>query len=88
MKKDSTSSKVKNVQCQVCRAFKHTTKKYHTPKHIVALYQKSLGKDKKVQGPGVGYEAHFSIPTNSTFEASRSSKDPQNGQHRRADLDC
>jgi hypothetical protein len=44
----------------------------------VALYQKSLGKDKKVQGSGAGYEAHFTIPTNSTFEAGCSSKDLQN----------
>jgi hypothetical protein len=44
----------------------------------VALYQKSLEKDKKAQGLGSGYEAHFSILTNSTFEASCSSKDPQN----------
>jgi hypothetical protein len=44
----------------------------------VALYQKSLEKDKKVQGLGAGYEAHFSIPMNLTFEAGCSSKDPQN----------
>jgi hypothetical protein len=44
----------------------------------MALYQKSLGNDKKVKGLGSGYEAHFSIPTNSTFEAGCSSKDPQN----------
>jgi hypothetical protein len=42
------------------------------------LYQKSLGKDKKAQGSESGYEAHFSIPTNSAFEAGCSSKDPQN----------
>jgi hypothetical protein len=47
-------------------------------KHLVALYQKSLGKDKKVQGAGPGYEAHFSIPTKSMFEASCLSKDPYN----------
>jgi hypothetical protein len=35
----------------------------------VALYQKSLGKDKKGQGSGSGYEAHFFIPTDSEFEA-------------------
>jgi hypothetical protein len=44
----------------------------------VVLYQKSLGNDKKVQGSGAGYEAHFTILTNSTFEANCSSKDPQN----------
>jgi hypothetical protein len=78
MRKDGTSSKGNNVQCKACGAFKHTAEKCRTPKHLVALYQKSLGKDKKVQGSGSGYEAHFSIPTNSTFEAGCSSKDPQN----------
>jgi hypothetical protein len=76
MKKDGTSSKGNNVQCKARKAFKHTTEKCHTPKHLVALYQESLGKGKKVQGSGSGYEAHFSIPTNSKFEASCSSKDP------------
>jgi hypothetical protein len=78
MKKDDTSSKRNNVQCKACRAFKHTTEKYRAPKHLVALYQKSIGKDKKVQGSGSGYEAHISISTNSKFEAGCSSKDPQN----------
>jgi hypothetical protein len=44
----------------------------------VALYQKSLGKDKKAHDSGFGYEAHFFIPTNSTFEADCSSKDSHN----------
>jgi hypothetical protein len=78
MKKDATSSKGNNVQCKAYRTFKHTAEKCCTPKHLVALYKKSLAKDKKAQGSGSGYEAHFSIPTNSTFEASCSSKDPQN----------
>jgi hypothetical protein len=43
MKKDGTSSKGNNVQCKACRAFKHTADKCHTPKHLVAVYQKSLG---------------------------------------------
>jgi hypothetical protein len=49
MKKDGTSSKGNNVQCKACRTFKLTTEKCRTPKHLVALYQKSLGKDKRVQ---------------------------------------
>jgi hypothetical protein len=71
-------SKWSNVQCRTCGGFKHTAEKCSTPKHLVSLYQKSLGKDKKAHGSGSGYEAHFSIPTNSTFEASCLSKDPQN----------
>jgi hypothetical protein len=78
MKKDGTPSEGSNVQCSACGAFKHTTEECHTPKHLVALYQKSLGKDKKAQDLGSGYEAHFSILTNSMFEAGCSSKDPQN----------
>jgi hypothetical protein len=78
IKKDDTPSKGSNVQCRACGAFKHTAEKCRTPKNLVALYQKSLGKDKKAQGSGSGYEAHFSIPTNSTFEAGCSSKDLQN----------
>jgi hypothetical protein len=66
------------VHCRACGGFKHTAEKYRTPKHLLALYQKSLGKDKKAQGLGSGYKAHFSIPTNSMFEASCPSKDPQN----------
>jgi hypothetical protein len=65
------------VQCKTCRTFKHTTGKCRTPEHLVALYQKSLGKDKSVQGSGARYEAHFSIPTNSMFEVGCLSKDPQ-----------
>jgi hypothetical protein len=38
MKKDGTSSKGNNVQCKACGAFKHTTEKCRTPKHLVALY--------------------------------------------------
>jgi hypothetical protein len=76
MKKDGTPSKGSNVQCQACGGFKHTAKKCRTPKHIVALYQKSLGKDMKAQGSRSGYEAHFSILTNSVFEVGYSSKDP------------
>jgi hypothetical protein len=66
------------VQCKACGAFKHTSEKCHTPKHLMALYQKSLGNDKRAQGSRSRYEAHFSILTNSTFEADCSSKDPHN----------
>jgi hypothetical protein len=48
IKNDGFSSKGNNVQCKACKAFKHTTKKCRTPKHLVALYQKSLGNEKKV----------------------------------------
>jgi hypothetical protein len=76
MKKDGAFSKGNNVQCKACGTFKHTAEKFHTPKHLVALYQKSLSKDKRVQGSGPRYEAHFFILMNSTFEAGCSNKDP------------
>jgi hypothetical protein len=44
----------------------------------VTLYQKSLENDKKAKGSGSGYEAHFSILTDSKFEAGCSNKDPWN----------
>jgi hypothetical protein len=78
MKKDGTPSKGSNVQCRAYSTFKHAVEKCHTSKHHVALYQKSLGKDKKAQGLGSRYESHFSILTNSMFEAGCLSKDPQN----------
>jgi hypothetical protein len=78
IKNDGTPFIWNNVQCWACDGFKHTAKTCHTPKHLVALYQKSLGNDKKVQGSGFGYEAHFSISTDSKFDADCSSKDPQN----------
>jgi hypothetical protein len=49
MKKDGTSFKGSNIQCQICSGCKHTSEKCSTPKHLVALYQKFLGKDKKTQ---------------------------------------
>jgi hypothetical protein len=78
MKKDGTPFKGSNVQCRACSGFKHIAEKCRTPKYLVALYLKSLGKDKKAQGSGSGYEAHFSILTNSKFGVSCSSKDPYN----------
>jgi hypothetical protein len=78
MKKNNTPFKRSNIQCRKYGGFKHTPEKCCTPKHLVALYHKSLGKDKKAQGSVSGYEAHFSISTDSKFEAGCSSKDSQN----------
>jgi hypothetical protein len=52
--KFGTPFKGSNVQCRAGGGFKHTAEKCRTPKHLVALYQKSLGKDKKAQGSGSG----------------------------------
>lgn len=47
--------KDKSQVCQRCGCHNHITKKCHTAKHLVELYQKSSGK----QSYGNKYEAHF-----------------------------
>ena len=49
--------------CQRCGCHNHITKKCHTAKHLVELYQKSIGK----QVHGDKYEAHFTTePTDAS----------------------
>jgi len=49
--------------CQRCGCHNHITKKCHTAKHLVELYQKSVGK----QVHGDKYEAHFTTePTDAS----------------------
>jgi hypothetical protein len=69
-KKPSTS---KDEKCQRCGCYNHPTKKCRTARHLVDLYQSSLGKGK--QAKGSGYEAHFITPSNKKDEPS-SSKEP------------
>jgi hypothetical protein len=47
MGNDSPPYKGGNVKCKACGCYKHTAEKCRTPKHLVALYYKFLGKDKK-----------------------------------------
>jgi hypothetical protein len=47
MRNNAPPFKEGNVKCKKCADFKHTAEKCHTIKHLVALYQKSLGNDKK-----------------------------------------
>ena len=49
----------KSKTCQKCGCYKHTTKKCHTPRHLVDLYQQSLGR--KQNAKGLRYEAHFNL---------------------------
>jgi hypothetical protein len=86
MKKDVTSFKGSNIQCWACGGFKHIAEKCRTPKNLVALYQKSFGKDKKAQGLGSRYEAHFTILTDSKFEAGCLSMGPQEPSTNKATL--
>ena len=62
-------------KCKKCGCYKHSTNKCRTPRHLVALYQQSLGKGKKAVGSE--YEAHFTIPSETKIEAGCSSKGPQ-----------
>jgi hypothetical protein len=48
--------------CQRCGCCNHITKKCHTAKHLVELYQKSFGKHVK----GDKYEAHFTTQPTDT----------------------
>ena len=64
-------STVKGDKCKKCGCFNHSTKKCRIPRHLVALYQQSLGKGKSVGGSG--YEAHFTTPANNDAEAGCSS---------------
>lgn len=73
MGNDAPPQKGGTIKCKTCDTYKHTTKKCLTHKHLVVSYQKSLGKDKKVQGSG--YEAHFTIPSDTKYEIGYSSKD-------------
>jgi hypothetical protein len=75
MGNDAPPQKGGTIKCKTCDTYKHTTKKCLTPKHLVVSYQKSLRKDKKVQGSG--YEAHFTILSDSKYDVGCSRKDPQ-----------
>ena len=49
----------KSKTCYKCGCYKHEAKYCRTPKHLVDLYLKSMGRERKSQGPR--YEAHFNL---------------------------
>jgi hypothetical protein len=57
-KNDNAKSK-NNNKCHRCGDFSYFTKNCRTPKHLVALYQKSL-KEAKLAAD-TRYEAHFNL---------------------------
>jgi hypothetical protein len=57
-KNDNAKSKNDN-KCHRCGDFSYFAKNYHAPKHLVALYQKSL-KGVKPAGD-IRYEAHLNL---------------------------
>jgi hypothetical protein len=61
-KDNSKSNRDKSKTCERCGYYNHLTKKYRTPKHLVELYLKSVGRGHSNQDrskQGGQFEAHF-----------------------------
>uniref|UniRef100_J3NDB7 Uncharacterized protein n=1 Tax=Oryza brachyantha TaxID=4533 RepID=J3NDB7_ORYBR len=56
----------KSKLCQKCGCYSHITKKCRTPRHLVNLYLKSVGRDHPNQGQK--YEDHFNFQKDVTME--------------------
>jgi len=56
----------KSQLCQKCGCYSHITKKCRTPRHLVDLYLKSVGRDRPNQGRK--YEAHFNFQNDVTMQ--------------------
>ena len=73
-KKDNTKSKNDN-KCHRCGDFLNFAKNCRAPKHLVALYQKSL-KEVKPAGD-TRYEAHFNLASEAVLKESCSNQAPK-----------
>ncbi|XP_062186043.1 uncharacterized protein LOC133889602 [Phragmites australis] len=62
------NNKDKSDICRKCGCYSHTTKKCHTPKHLVDLYLKSVGRSRPTQGKR--FEAHFNLQSDTTKTTS------------------
>ena len=62
--------KTQRDKCCKCGCFEHTTKKCCTHCLLIDLYEKSLGKYKRIEG--TGYEAHFNARSDMKEEAGGS----------------
>ena len=62
--------------------FSHFAKNCHTPKHLVALYQKSL-KEVKPAGD-TRYEAHFNLVSEAIQEVGCSNQAPKGSMNNNA----
>lgn len=72
--KDTQKTFDKSKTCKKCGCYKHSTKKCRTPRHLVELYQQSLGKGKQAQGSG--FESHFTLHSDAAKNASCSQSVP------------
>jgi hypothetical protein len=61
-------------KCHRCGTYSHFAKDCRTPKHLVALYQKSLKEAKQGKAKEPGIEAHFNLASEATKEVGCSSK--------------
>ena len=76
-KRDNARPK-KDNKCHRCGDFLHFAKNCRTPKHLVALYQKSLKESK--QAGDTRYESHFSLASEATPEVGCSTQAQKNKQ--------
>jgi len=73
--KQNGEAKSKNdTKCHRCGTFNHFAKDCRTPKHLVALYQKSLKEAKQGKDKETRYEAHFNLASEAIKEVGCSSK--------------
>jgi len=73
-KRDNAKSKYDN-KCHRCGDFSHFAKNCRTPKHLVALYQKSI---KEVNPAGdTRYEAHFNLASEAVPKEGCSNQAPK-----------
>jgi len=70
------NERASNTGCFRCGCKEHIAKKCDTSKHLVELYQQSLGKGKKAQGNQ--YEAHFTGNEDDTPTVDGSREDSPN----------
>ena len=71
-KKDNAKSSKNDNKCHRCGDFSHFAKNCRTPKHLVALYQKSF----KSAGD-TRYEAHFNLASEAVLKEGCSNQAPK-----------
>jgi hypothetical protein len=75
MQKGDTKAK-NDTKCHRCDTFNHFAEDCHTPKHLVALYQKSLKEAKQSNVKVTRYEPNFNFAPNTTKEVGCSRMAP------------
>ena len=74
-KRKRDNARPKNDKCHRCGDFSHFAKNCSAPKHLVALYQKSL-KESKRSG-GTRYETHFNLASEAVQDKGCSHQEPK-----------